>query len=183
MTTVSFYLITAYTPTFGKRELHLDDVQVLIVTVCVGLSNLFWLPVSGALSDRVGRRPLLIGTTVLAILTAYPIVSWLVASPSFAHLLVTELWLSFLYACYNGAMVVYLTEVMPIEVRTSGFSLAYSMATVVGGMTPAIATELISVFQDKAAPGAWMSVAAVVGLAAVLMIGREAALVRREAHA
>ncbi len=95
MTTVSFYLITAYTPTFGKNELHLDDASVLVVTVCVGLSNLFWLPVSGALSDRIGRKPILIGTTVLAIVTAYPVMRWLVASPSFSHLLVAELWLQF----------------------------------------------------------------------------------------
>ncbi len=47
MTTVSFYLITAYTPTFGKQVLKLGDIEVLIVTVCVGLSNLFWLPVIG----------------------------------------------------------------------------------------------------------------------------------------
>jgi len=50
-----------------------------------------------------------------------------------------ELWLSFVYGGYNGAMVVYLTEIMPLEVRTAGFSLAYSLATTVGGFTPAIA--------------------------------------------
>ncbi len=44
MTTVSFYLITAYTPTFGKAELHLSDFDALLVTVCIGLSNFFWLP-------------------------------------------------------------------------------------------------------------------------------------------
>ncbi len=76
---------------------------------------------------------------MLAILTAYPVMHWLVGNPSFGHLLIVELWLSFIYGCYNGAMVVYLTEVMPASVRTSGFSLAYSLATVVGGMTPAIA--------------------------------------------
>ena len=48
MTTVSFYLITAYTPTFGKAELHLSDLDALLVTVCIGLSNFFWLPVMGA---------------------------------------------------------------------------------------------------------------------------------------
>ena len=71
-----------------------------------------------------------------------------------------ELWLSFIYGCYNGAMVVYLTEVMPASVRTSGFSLAYSLATVLGGMTPAIATGLIRWSHDTAIPGAWMSCAA-----------------------
>ena len=68
--------------------------------------------------------------------------AWLTGSPSFIHLLAAELWLSFIYGCYNGAMVVYLTEVMPASVRTSGFSLAYSLATVLGGMTPAIAPGL-----------------------------------------
>src|SRR6266566_4237289 len=59
MTTVSFYMITAYTPTFGNSVLHLGNTESLIVTLCVGASNLFWLPVMGTLSDRVGRRPLL----------------------------------------------------------------------------------------------------------------------------
>src|SRR5437879_10833515 len=59
MTTVSFYMITAYTPTFGNSVLHLANLDSLIVTLCVGASNLFWLPVMGALSDRIGRRPLL----------------------------------------------------------------------------------------------------------------------------
>ena len=184
MTTVSFYLITAYTPTFGKQVLKLGDIDVLVVTVCVGLSNLFWLPVSGALSDRIGRRPIMIATTVIAILTAYPVMAWLTSNPSFGHLLVVELWLSFIYGCYNGAMVVYLTEVMPVSVRTSGFSLAYSLATVVGGMTPAIATGLIKWSGDSAIPGAWMSAAAIVGLVAVLLIERQAQAVRvAEAHA
>ena len=66
----------------------------LIVTLCVGASNLFWLPVMGALSDRVGRRPLLLTCTILMVLTAYPVMVWLDQAPSFARLLVTELWLS-----------------------------------------------------------------------------------------
>ena len=65
MTTVSFYMITAYTPTFGSSELHLAAMDSLVVTLCVGASNLFWLPIMGSLSDRVGRRPLLYGMHAL----------------------------------------------------------------------------------------------------------------------
>ncbi|MEK6295018.1 MAG: tricarballylate/proton symporter TcuC, partial [Paraburkholderia tropica] len=172
MTTVSFYMITAYTPTFGKEVLKLGELDTLVVTVCIGLSNLFWLPVSGAISDRVGRRPVLLTFTVLTILTAYPTVQWLVADPSFGRLLTVELWLSFLYGCYNGAMVVALTEVMPADVRTAGFSLAYSLATTIGGFTPAISTYLIHVSGNKAAPGAWMGVAGICGLIATLVLYR-----------
>src|SRR5438477_2167613 len=70
MTTVSFYTITAYTPTFGKNVLKLSQSDALLVTLCVGLSNLAWLPVMGALSDRIGRRPLLLTFAGLAVLSA-----------------------------------------------------------------------------------------------------------------
>jgi len=173
MTTVSFYLITVYTPTYGKSVLKLAEIDGLIVAFCVGLSNLFWLPVMGALSDRVGRRPILLTFTVLTILTAYPALSWLVAGPSFGKMLAVELWLSFLYGSYNGAMVVALTEIVPASVRTAGFSLAYSLATALfGGFTAAISTALIEVTGDRAAPGLWMSFAAFCGLGATFMVYR-----------
>lgn len=171
MTTVSFYLITVYTPTFGKSVLKLSSADSLLVTFCVGMSNFFWLPVMGALSDKIGRRPVLLTFTILPILTAYPILSWLVANISFENMLVTELWLSFMYASYNGAAVVALTEMMPLHVRTVGFSLAYSLATAIfGGFTPMISTWLIEATGDKAAPGYWMTFAAVCGLAATLLM-------------
>jgi metabolite-proton symporter len=170
MTTVSFYMITAYTPTFGTTVLHLANIDSLIVTLCVGASNLFWLPVMGALSDRIGRRPILLVFTVLMLISAYPAMLWLVREPSFTRLLTVELWLSFIYGSYNGAMVVLLTEIMPIDVRTSGFSLAYSLATAVfGGFTPAISTYLIHLTGNRAVPGLWLSFAAAIGLVAALL--------------
>jgi len=170
MTTVSFYMITAYTPTFGNSVLHLATIDSLVVTLCVGASNLFWLPVMGALSDRIGRRPLLLVFTVLMLVTAYPAMLWLVREPTFSRLLAVELWLSFLYGSYNGAMVVFLTEIMPIDVRTSGFSLAYSLATAVfGGFTPAISTYLIHLTGNRAIPGLWLSFAAAFGLTASIV--------------
>ena len=127
----------------------------------------------GAASDRFGRKPLLIAFTLLALLTAYPAMLWLTAAPSFVRLLLVLLWLSFIYASYNGAMVVTLTEIMPVDVRTSGFSLAYSLATaLLGGFTPALCTYLIHITGNRAAPGLWMSFAAVLGLIAALMIPR-----------
>jgi len=162
MTTVSFYTITAYTPTFGKNILRLSQSDALLVTLCVGISNLIWLPLMGSLSDRIGRRPLLLFFAGIAILTAYPAMAWMVNQPTFVRLLVVELWLSFIYAGYNGAMVVHLTEIVPVAVRTAGFSLAYSLATTIGGSTPVIATYLIHATGNRAMPGAWLSVAAAI---------------------
>nr|WP_314544345.1 MFS transporter [uncultured Massilia sp.] len=173
MTTVSFYLITVYAPTSGKSVLKLSAADSLLATFCIGLSNFIWLPVMGALSDRIGRWPLLVTFTVLPILTAHPVLSWLVNDTTFAHMLEAELWLSFLYASYNGATVVALTEIMPAHVRTVGFSLAYSLATAIfGGFTPVISTWLIKATGDKAAPGYWMAAAAACGLIAALALYR-----------
>jgi metabolite-proton symporter len=185
MTTVSFYMITAYTPTFGNSVLHLASMDSLIVTLCVGASNLFWLPVMGALSDRIGRRPLLLVFTILMLVTAYPVMLWLVREPSFARLLAVELWLSFIFGSYNGAMVVFLTEIMPIDVRTSGFSLAYSLATAIfGGFTPAISTYLIHLTGNRAVPGLWLSLAAACGFVASLLAKPQPSFVEAfEGHA
>lgn len=173
MTTVFFYMITAYTPTFGSKVLSLSAGESLFVTACVGITNFVLLPVMGALSDRVGRKPLLIGATVLGALLAYPLMSWLVAAPSFGRLLAVELLLAAIYATYNGAFIVYLTEVIPAHVRTVGFSLAYSLATAIfGGFTPAISTALIGATGDKAIPGAWCAAAAILSLTALLVGSR-----------
>jgi len=180
MTTVSFYLITAYTPTFGSAVLHLQPRDALGVTLCVGGCNFVLLPTMGAVSDRVGRRPLLIGCGLLALATGYFALSWLASAPSFGRLLAVELWLAVVYSGYNAAMIVHLTEVMPAAVRATAFSLAYSMATAVfGGFTPAICTYLIHVTGNRAMPGLWLSAAALCGLVAAVALGAD----RREPQA
>ena len=174
MTTVCFYMVTAYTPTFGSSVLHLAAKGNLIVTLCVGACNFVVLPISGALSDRIGRRPILYGCTIVALLTAYPALLWLVSAPSFTRLMIVELWFALFYAMYNGAMAVYLTEIMPVEVRTSGFALAYSLATAIfGGFTPAICTYLIHATGNRAIPGVWLSMAAICGLSAAFILSRD----------
>jgi len=173
MTTISFYAITVYTPTFGRTVLRLSDTDSLIVTFCVAVSNFVWLPVMGALSDRIGRKPILLVFSGLTLVTAYPVLAWLVADASLSHMLIALLWLSFLYGSYNGAMVVALTEVVPDDLRTAGFSLAYSLATALfGGFTPLISTWLIEHTSDKAAPGLWMGFGGACGLFATLAIYR-----------
>ena len=170
MTTVSFYLLTVYTPTFGINVLHLSASDSLLVALAVGLCNAIWLPISGALSDRIGRWPVLIGFTVVTILSAYPAMSWLVAAPTFERMLIVLLWLATMYGGYNGALYIALAEVMPVEVRTAGFSLAFAMATAIfGGFTPAAVTWLVKTLDNKAAPGLWMSGGAACGLIGCLI--------------
>jgi len=81
------------------------------------------------------------------------------------------LWFSVIFGSYNGAMVVFLTEIMPAQVRASAFSLAYSLATgIFGGFTPAVSTYLIHRTGDPAMPGAWLAMAGAMGLIATALL-------------
>lgn len=174
MTTTTFYLITVYTPTYGKSVLNLSTTDSLVVTLLVGISNFIWLPIGGSLSDRIGRRPQLLAITLLCILSAYPAMHWLAATPSFERLLAVLLYFSMFFGLYNGAMVAALTEVMPPNVRVVGFSLAFSLATALfGGFTPAVSTLLVQVTADKASPAYWLMFAAVCGFTATTMLYRQ----------
>jgi MHS family citrate/tricarballylate:H+ symporter-like MFS transporter len=111
--------------------------------------------------------------TILMLVTAYPALQWLVSEPSFSRLMIVELWLSFIYGSYNGAMVVALTEVVPVHVRTAGFSMAYSLAAALfGGFTPAISTYLIQMTGNRAVAGVWLMIAAACSLVATLIAWR-----------
>ncbi|PAF44025.1 MFS transporter [Helicobacter sp. 11S02596-1] len=181
MTTVTFYFITAYTPTFANKVLHLSRLDSFIVTAIVGLSNLFWLPVAGALSDRIGRKPILLTITFLNLITAYPMMVFLVHHVSFANLVLVELWFSFIFGSYNGAMVVGLSEVMPPQVRALGFSLSYSIAVAIfGGFTPAVSTYLIHTTGNSAMPGVWLSIAALCSLFASWMLFKKGGVYHRQ---
>ena len=176
------------TEEFSARRHHLEMRQVFKTLLAnwqvvvagmlmVAISNFVWLPVGGALSDRFGRKPVLIAMTLLALATSYPALTLLANAPSFSMMLSVLLWFSFLYGLYNGAMIPALTEIMPAEVRVAGFSLAYSLATAVfGGFTPVMSTALIEYTGDKASPGYWMSFAAVCALLATLYLYRRRAM-------
>jgi MFS family permease len=129
--------------------------------------------VMAAISDRIGRRPLLLGASATIALVAYPAMTWLVAAPSFMSLLMVEVGFAFLYAAYQAALVVTLTEIIPANVRGTGFSLAYSLSQALfGGFTPAICTALIHVTANKAMPGVWLAIGAAFALIATLVIVR-----------
>ncbi|MGY3448518.1 tricarballylate/proton symporter TcuC [Bradyrhizobium sp. USDA 4353] len=187
LTTTTFYFVTVYTPTFGKTVLKLSTADALLVTLLVAVTNFIWNPVGGALSDRIGRKPVLIGIAVLALLTAYPALSWLVSAPTFGKMLAVEMMFSFYFGMYSGTMLGALVEIVPAHVRTTCFSLAFALAAALfGTFTPFAATWLIEKTGDKASPGFWLMFAAVLGIIAALTVyrgGQQAVAAREPATA
>jgi MHS family citrate/tricarballylate:H+ symporter-like MFS transporter len=184
MTTVTFYFVTVYTPTFGKSVLKLSTQDSLLVTLMVAVTNFFWNPVGGALSDRIGRKPVLLTIAGLSFLTAYPALLWLTATPTFGKMLAVEMMFSLYFGVYSGTMLGALVEVVPAHVRTTCFSLAFALAAALfGTFTPFAATKLIDMTGDKASPGFWLMCAAASGFIASLAIYRSGAAEARQALA
>jgi len=116
-------MITVYTTDVSAKLLHLPERDNLIVTAVVGFSNLIWLPLMGVLSDRIGRKPILIVCTVLAITTAYPAMLW-VSGAAFSVQAGWRwtLWLSQLSTLRTiPPWSSTLTEIVPESVRAVGF--------------------------------------------------------------
>jgi MHS family citrate/tricarballylate:H+ symporter-like MFS transporter len=185
LTTTTFYFVTVYTPTFGKTVLKLTSQEALIVTLLVAVTNFIWNPVGGALSDRIGRKPVLLAIACLSLVTAYPALNWLIAAPTFGKMLAVEMMFSFYFGVYSGTMLGALVEVVPAHVRTTCFSLAFALAAgLFGTFTPFASTWLIDHTGDKASPGYWLMCAAALGIIAALAIYRGgSAIATREAVA
>ena len=181
LTTTTFYFVTVYTPTFGRNVLKLSTQDALLVTLVVAVTNFIWNPVGGALSDRVGRKPVLLTIACLSLVTAYPVLHWLVAAPTFGKLLAVEMMFSFYFGIYSGTMLGALVEVVPKHVRTTCFSLAFALAAALfGTFTPFASTWLIDHTGDKASPGLWLMCAAAIGIFGALAIYRGGEAAARE---
>jgi MHS family citrate/tricarballylate:H+ symporter-like MFS transporter len=182
LTTTTFYFITVYAPGFGK-QLNLSPTGTLLVTLLVAVTNFIWNPVGGALSDRIGRKPVLVAIAGLSFVTAYPALHWLAAEPTLAKLLAVQMMFSFYFGVYSGTMLGCLVEIVPKHVRTTCFSIAFALAAgIFGTSTPFVATKLIGMTgQDKASPAFWLMFGAVLGIIGALTVyrgGEEAAKAR-----
>jgi len=173
LTTTTFYFVTVYTPTFGRTVLKLTSRDALLVTLLVAVTNFIWNPVGGALSDRVGRKPVLLTIACLSLVTAYPALHWLVAAPTFGKMLAVEMMFSFYFGVYSGTMLGCLVEVVPKHVRTTCFSMAFALAAgLFGTFTPFASTLLIDHTGDKASPAYWLMFGAALGIIAALTVYR-----------
>jgi MFS transporter, MHS family, citrate/tricarballylate:H+ symporter len=173
LTTTTFYFVTVYTPTFGKTVLKLSSHDALLVTLLVAVTNFIWNPVGGAVSDRIGRKPVLVTIATLSLVTAYPVLHWLVTDPSFGKLLAVEMMFSFYFGVYSGTMLGCLVEIVPAHVRTTCFSLAFALAAgLFGTFTPFASTWLIDKTGDKASPCYWLMLGAALGIIAALTVYR-----------
>jgi MFS transporter, MHS family, alpha-ketoglutarate permease len=138
--TAAFYTFTTYMQTFVKLSVGLTEDQTTLVIFGTLVFATILQPIYGAISDRIGRKPLLIFFGVVGTLATVPILMTLkdTKSPLVAFLLICAAWI--FVAGYTSINAIVKAELFPTNVRALGVGLPYAITvSIFGGTAPAVA--------------------------------------------
>jgi len=165
---VAFYLLLSYMPTYLSAELGVDETvsfYASTIALSVYIVSIFAM---GHVSDRFGRRRMLVIASVLFVVLTVPLFG-LLASDIVWLIVVVEVVFGILLTINDGTLATYLAESFPTSVRYTGFALSFNSANaLLGGTAPFVATWLIAVTGSTAAPAWYLTVIAIGALGAML---------------
>ncbi|MET4491233.1 MFS transporter [Bradyrhizobium sp. LA7.1] len=169
-TTLPFYLL-AYMTTFSIATLHLGIQVALWAPISMGIGNLIGALAGGALSDRFGRRPIMVIPRLVLIVATWPLFQYVVTYPSMASLLIATGVLAALNQMSSAVCMLVVGEVMPKSSRSLSASLIYSLgATVFGGTAQLMFAWLIQFTGNPISPAWYMLLATSLGTIGMIMI-------------
>jgi MFS transporter, MHS family, proline/betaine transporter len=161
--TVSYYIMLNYMPTFLTKHAGLSQSQALwgnsIALIILVLSTPFF----GWLSDRIGRKPLLLACCVAFVVLPYPLFQVILASPSLVTIIAIQIVFNLFIAAFSGAGPAALSELFPTHSRTTLMSVGYSVSVAIfGGFAPFIATWLIGATGSPISPTYYLILSGIV---------------------
>ena len=165
---VGFYAVLTYLPNYLEATLNYDAASASIITTIVLVVYIVFIFLSGRISDKFGRKKMLIGACVGFIVFTIP-AFWLLNSLDFFTILVVELVMCLLLTINDGTLSSYLCETFPTDVRYSGFALSFNLANAIfGGSASYISFALIELTGDAIAPAYYMVFIAILALVAMI---------------
>ena len=169
-TGTSYNLIVAFGLTYGTQTLGFSRGEMLSVVLVACAACIVMLPVFGALSDRFGRKPIIIGGIIAEALVAFPMF-WLMDTKELGLVFAGYLLMMTAFAANYGPIATFLAELFGTRVRYSGLSISYMLCGLLGSAaTPLVTTALLSL-TGKGSSIAWYMVAsAIVSLIALLLL-------------
>lgn len=166
---VGFYAVLTYLPNYLEVTLNYDSGAASIITTIVLVVYVLFIFGSGRISDKVGRKRMLVIASAGFILFTVPAFH-LLASMDFVTILCVELFMCLLLTINDGTLASYLTETFPTEVRYSGFAFSFNLANALfGGSASYIGFALINATGDPVAPAYYMVGISVIALIAMLL--------------
>jgi len=166
---VGFYVLLSYMPTYLSTEQGLSEASSFFAATISLVTYIGFIFMMGSLSDRFGRKTMLVLASVLFIGLSVPLFK-LLPDASFATLVLVQIAFGALLAMNDGTLACFLAELFPTRVRYSGFAFSFNLAnTLFGGTAPFICTWLIKQTGNAFAPAWYLVAAAAVSLVAILV--------------
>lgn len=165
-----FYVLYVYMKEYLHRAAGLSELDASLVnTVSLSLL-LFGLPAAAYLSDRWGRRPVLLGGALATAVLAVP-AFLLLRTSGFAGAMALQCLLTLCMSAVMGPLPATLTEMFPARTRASGIAISHNLSqTIFGGTAPLVSTWLVQRTGNQATPGVYMVVAALISVVMVLYL-------------
>jgi len=169
--TVCFYILLSYMPTYTQKYVKLTASAALWANTIGLLVLMAAIPIMGMLSDRIGRKPLLLACCIAFIVLPYPIFSFLVSGASLTQLIIVQILFALLISCFSGAGPAAIAEMFPTRLRSTWMTSGYALAVAIfGGFAPFIAVWLIDRFGSPLAHTFYLIAAAVVSTIVIAMM-------------
>lgn len=166
---VGFYAVLTYLPNYLETTLNYDPSLASTITTIVLVVYIGFIFLSGRISDRYGRKKMLIIACVGFIVCTIPAFI-LLGTLNFWVILLVELVMCLILTINDGTLSSYLTETFPTDVRYSGFALSFNLANAIfGGSASFISFWLIDMTGNDIAPAFYMIFIAVLALVAMIM--------------
>ncbi|MFK0167921.1 glycine betaine/L-proline transporter ProP [Streptomyces sp. NPDC090306] len=164
---VTDYMLLSYMPSYLTSELKYDETHGLLVVLAVMALMMIVQPFAGALTDRVGRRPVIAAGCAGFLLLSVPALL-LIRQGSLLAVGLGMAALGLLLVCFTAAMPSALPALFPTRVRYGSLSVGFNVSvSLFGGTTPLVVTALIGATGNMMMPAYYMMAAAVVGGVAV----------------
>lgn len=171
---VSFYVILVYLLTYQTVELGLSAGSAALSATITSIVAMVFVPLFGALSDRVGRKPLMMASGLGFVALSYP-AFLLMSAGSMALVILVQVGLGILLAIILSTHAVAMSEIFPTRVRQAGLSLGYQVtAAIFAGTVPFLMTYLISATGSPSVPAFYLMLVGAVGFVTTLTLGETA---------
>lgn len=166
--TMPFYMVSAFFITFTEHTLGRPAEEALLLNTINMLILLVFAPLSAWLSDRIGRRKLLIPGALAFLVFSYPLFL-LMQQPGFLPILLAQAAFAALVGLYTGPVPTVLVEIFPTRVRYTGMALSYNVsAALFGGTAPMVCQWLLNETGSHYAIAAYVMLCAAVSLLALI---------------
>lgn len=169
--TVSAYIFIFFVPIFAKSKLGISATDANLATFIGTAVILLLCPLAGHLSDRWGRRAVVLPAILVYGFVAFFLLRNLIDAPSFGSLLLLQIGVSAVMSFFWGPMPIILTEVFPVEMRSTGSAFTYNMAVLLfGGLAPFINTWLVQATGSNFAPIYYVEFSVLLGVLGMLLL-------------